>query len=173
MSDTRVTRRVLPPPVAPQARVWRQVLRGVASLRESRVGMIGAGIILAWILVAIFAPLLAPYAPNQPIKPMQPIGAIAPGGGTFWLGTDHLGRDILSRLIYGTRTVLIYAPLATLTAYAMGHPDGPARWLQARLGRRDSCRAWSDLVLAFPALVLYIIIISRYGRIRHQHRAGR
>jgi peptide/nickel transport system permease protein len=90
----RVTTGILPPPVAPPVRAWRQVLRGIASLKESRVGMIGAGIILAWILVAIFAPLLAPYAPNQPIKPMQPIGAMAPGGGTFWLGTDHLGRDI-------------------------------------------------------------------------------
>jgi peptide/nickel transport system permease protein len=124
--------------------------------------MIGAGIILAWVLVAILAPLLAPYAPNQPIKPMQPVGAIAPAGGMFWLGTDHLGRDILSRLIYGTRTVLIYAPLATLTAYAVGILMGllagyKRGWTDEILSRMG------DLVLAFPALVLYIIIISRYG----------
>ncbi len=152
----------LPAPVAPPQRSWRVLLRGIARLKESPVGMIGAGIILGWILVAIFAPLLAPFGPNQPIKPMQPIGAIAPGGGTFWLGTDHLGRDILSRLIYGTRTVLIYAPLATFTAYAVGILMGlfagyKRGWTDEAVSRV------SDLVLAFPALVLYIIIISRFG----------
>lgn len=162
MSDVRATADVLPPLTAPAQRPWLQVIRAMARLRESRVGMIGAGIILGWILVAIFAPVLAPYAPNNPIKPMQAVGALAPDGGTFWLGTDHLGRDILSRLIYGTRTVLIYAPLATFTAYAvgifMGLLAGYKRgWADEALSRV------SDLVLAFPALVLYIIIISRFG----------
>ncbi|HVF65973.1 MAG TPA: ABC transporter permease [Casimicrobiaceae bacterium] len=139
-----------------------KLLRGVGRLKESRVGMIGAGILVFWIVVAILAPLIVPFPPNQPLKPMQPIGATAPGGGTFWLGTDHLGRDILSRLVYGTRTVLIYAPLATFTAYALGIVMGlfagyKRGWVDEALSRV------SDLVLAFPALVLYIVIISRFG----------
>jgi peptide/nickel transport system permease protein len=89
-------------------------------------------------------------------------GAAAPAGGVFWLGTDHLGRDILSRIIWGARTVLTYAPIATASAYAigiiMGLVAGYRRgWVDEALSRA------SDLILAFPALVLYIVLIARFG----------
>jgi peptide/nickel transport system permease protein len=115
-----------------------------------------------WILIALFAPLLAPFPPNRPVLPMAPPGSAAPGGGTFWLGTDHLGRDILSRIIWGARTVLTYAPIATasalLTGILMGLMAGYKRgWIDELLSRA------SDLILAFPALVLYIVLISKFG----------
>ena len=75
------------------------------------------------------------------------------GSKTFLLGTDHLGRDILSRILYGARTVLVYAPLATGCAYvigiAMGLTAGYKRgWVDALLSRiSDMCchfQCWSS-----------------------------
>jgi peptide/nickel transport system permease protein len=139
-----------------------RTLKAVALLRESWVGAVGAFLILFWVLVALFAPLLAPFDPNSSIQPFAKPGMAAPGGGTFWLGTDHIGRDILSRIIWGSRTVLIYAPLATLSAYTvgilMGLMAGYRRgWVDDVLSRI------SDIILSFPVLVLYIIIIATIG----------
>lgn len=143
-------------------RMWPALAAGWTRLRESPVAMLGAAIVLFWVCVAVAAPWIAPYSPTRNLVPMQPPLASAPGGGLFLLGTDHLGRDILSRLIWGTRTVLTYAPLATACAYTLGVAAGLAAgyrrgWLDDLLSRGG------DLVLAFPALVLYIAIIGRFG----------
>ena len=135
--------------------------RAFGLLRESWVGMIGVAIILFWVAIALTAPWIAPYAPNESLAPfIKPGGSV--GGNTFHLGTDHLGRDILSRLMWGTRTVLFYAPLATLSAYLVGILMGLAAgyrggWVDDVLSRL------SDIILSFPVLVLYIIIIAVIG----------
>ena len=138
------------------------VLARVARLRESRLAMIGLGLLSFWILVALLAPLIAPFSPNATIQPMAKPGAISASGQVFWLGTDHLGRDVLSRIIWGARTVLIYAPIATGTAFVVGMLMGllagyKAGWIDEILSRAG------DLVLAFPALVLYIVLIVKFG----------
>ncbi len=158
MADTGTT--ALPAPSYPNALV--RALKSFALLRESWVGMIGAGIIAFWVLVAVFAPLIAPFDPNTPLQPMaKPLTEYAKGG-TFWLGTDHLGRDILSRLVWGSRTVLFYAPIATAAAYSVGILMGLAAgyyrgWIDDVLSRL------SDIILSFPVLVLYIIVIATIG----------
>jgi ABC-type dipeptide/oligopeptide/nickel transport system permease subunit len=129
---------------------------------RSKVAAIGLAVLAFWLFVAVAAPWLAPFPPNATIKPMALPGAAAPNGGLFWFGTDYLGRDILSRVIWGTRTVLTYAPAATALAFAVGISGGLLAgyrrgWLDEVLSRL------SDLVLAFPALVLYIIIVSKFG----------
>ncbi len=144
-----------------------RAIRSFALLRESWVGMIGAGLVLFWIAVALLAPLLAPFDPNATLMPFQKPGAVFPGNesvaaGTFWLGTDQLGRDILSRVIWGSQNVLIFAPLATLAAYIVGILMGLAAgyyrgWIDDLLSRI------SDIILSFPVLVLYIIIITTIG----------
>ncbi|MDA8024618.1 MAG: hypothetical protein MPK13_08405, partial [Gammaproteobacteria bacterium] len=78
-----------------------RALKSFALLRESWIGMIGAAIIIFWSLVALSAPWLAPLDPNAVIQAFAKPGAAGPDGVTFWLGTDHLGRDILSRLMWG------------------------------------------------------------------------
>jgi peptide/nickel transport system permease protein len=143
------------------AALWRG-LKSIGLLRESWVGMVGAFLVLFWVLVAILAPLLAPFDPNSSIQPFAKPGMAAAKGGTFWLGTDHIGRDILSRIIWGSRTVLIYAPLATLSAYTVGILMGLAAgyrggWVDDVLSRV------ADIILSFPVLVLYIIIIATIG----------
>ena len=143
------------------AALWR-ALKSFGLLRESWVGMVGAFLVLFWVMVAILAPLLAPFDPNSSIQPFAKPGIVAAKGGTFWLGTDHIGRDILSRIVWGSRTVLIYAPLATLSAYTvgilMGLLAGYRRgWVDDVLSRI------ADIILSFPVLVLYIIIIATIG----------
>src|SRR3546814_7528866 len=87
--------------------------------------MIGLGIILFWSLTAIFADVLAPFPPNATGIPMAlPGGASLDGSAIHYLGTDQLGRDLLSRIIHGSRQVLLYAPLATFCAYFVGIPLG-------------------------------------------------
>ena len=144
-----------------------RAIRSFALLRESWVGMIGAGLVLFWIVIALLAFLIAPFDPNATLMPFQKPGALFPGNdtvaaGTFWLGTDQLGRDILSRVIWGSQTVLIYAPLATLSAYTVGILMGLAAgyyrgWVDDLLSRI------ADIILSFPVLVLYIIIIATIG----------
>ena len=139
-----------------------RALKSFALLRESWVGLFGAALIAFWVIVALFAPLLAPYDPLATILPYAAPGASAPDGGVFWLGTDHIGRDILSRIIWGSRTVLIYAPIATFFAYVVGIVMGLAAgyfrgWVD------DVVSFIANIILSFPVLVLYIIIIATYG----------
>ncbi len=140
-----------------------RAIKSFALLRESIPGMVGAFLVLFWVVVAILAPLIAPFDPLATLQPMAKPGAeFLKGGGTFWLGTDHLGRDILSRIIYGSQTVLFYAPVATICAYTVGILMGLAAgyhlgWWDIILSRI------SDIILSFPVLVLYIIIIATIG----------
>lgn len=149
-------------------RLWRAIERMIESvllLRESVVGMVGATLVGFWVIVALIPGWLAPFDPLQNMVPLQmPLSPVpeALGGGTFWLGTDLLGRDILSRIIHGARQVLIYAPLATLCAYLVGVPMGLAAGYK---------RGWVDdvlsfignIILSFPILVLYVVIIATIG----------
>jgi peptide/nickel transport system permease protein len=134
---------------------WRRI----ALLRESPVGMIGAFLVLFWIVVAIIAPLISPYDPNA--TDYDALANTAPSAA-HWLGLDNTGRDILSRIIWGSRRVLTIAPLAVLCAYAIGCAMGLLGgyyrgWVDALMSR--IC----DIILSFPAIVLYIIIIMRFG----------
>ena len=154
----------------PAATVGAALTRAVKSfglIKESWVGMIGSGIIVFWILMAVLAPLIAPFEPNATLVGYQkpfwwPGFQVAEGTQTFWLGTDNVGRDVLSRIIWGSQTVLIYAPLATFCAYTVGIMMGLAAgyyrgWVDDVLSRI------ADIILSFPVLVLYVIIIATFG----------
>ena len=139
-----------------------RMLKSIALIRESVVGMIGLALVSIWVFAAIFADVIAPFPPNATILPMASPGIAAPDGGVFWLGTDHIGRDILSRVIHGSRRVLLFAPLATLCAYAVGIPMGLAAGY--RRGMTDEVLSFiANVILSFPVLVLYVIIITTVG----------
>jgi peptide/nickel transport system permease protein len=131
----------------------------VRLLKESPIGMIGVFLVLFWIVVAIFAPLLSPFDPNA--SNMDALIDPTPSA-VNWLGTDNQGRDILSRIIWGSRTVLAVAPVAVLAAYIVGCLMGLIAgyyrgWVDQLVNRI------SDIVLSFPAIVLYIIVIMKLG----------
>jgi len=149
------------PSVGYGAAIWRAI-KSFGLLRESWVGMIGAFLVLFWVIVASFAPLIAQFDPNAAIQPFAKPGVVAASGGTFWLGTDHMGRDILSRLVWGSRTVLFYAPIATLSAYTVGILMGLMAGYRGGLVD-DILSRISDIILSFPVLVLYIIVIATIG----------
>jgi peptide/nickel transport system permease protein len=138
------------------------ILRGAARLGRSPMALIGFIILLFWIVVAIFAPLLSPFSPTATLTPFQKPLAVAPSGGVFWLGTDQLGRDILSRLIWGSRTILIYAPLATVSAYIVGIAMGLAAGFYR--GYADLVLSFfANIILSFPVMILYVLIIASFG----------
>lgn len=152
------------PPPGPRANVlW--IRRGRASLPKllfSPIGVAGAAICAFWILVAAFAPALAPYGPVEQLTPFLPPRSTGPDGSYFWLGTDHLGRDILSRIIWGGRRVLFFSVLATSSAYVVGVSMGlAAGYLRGWVD--DLLSTVANVVLSFPVLVLYVVIISTFG----------
>lgn len=136
----------------------RKVWESISIIFRSRVAVIGLSIVLFWVLVAIFAPLLAPHDPyaqneqaiNQPPSDVYP------------LGTDKLGRDVLSRLIWGSRTILILAPLSVLGAVAVGTVLGLVGGYFGGIVDEVVMRIL-DAIMAFPTILLYLIIIAAIG----------
>jgi peptide/nickel transport system permease protein len=138
------------------AQAWA---RRLSLLTESKPALIGAGLVLFWVLAAVLAPVIAPYSPNA-----NDVAALAhpTPSSTHWLGTDHLGRDVLSRVLWGARTVLTVAPLAVLGAALLGSLLGLTAgyyrgWTDLAVVR--AC----DIVLSFPVIILYMIILAHFG----------
>lgn len=134
-------------------------LRGVGRLLESWPATIGLSLVLFWVLVALLAPWISPYSPT-----FQDYGALADPtpSAAHWLGTDNQGRDILSRIIWGARTVLTVAPIAVAVAYLVGVSMGLLAgyyggWTDTVLSRV------ADVILSFPVIILYLIIIANFG----------
>jgi len=124
----------------------------------SRLAYAGAGLSLFWLLVAIAAPVLAPYDPIE-----QNLGAaLLPPGGAHLLGTDNFGRDVLSRIIWGTRLdlqmgafgVLFPLLIGTTIGAIAGYFGGILDMLLMRL---------LDVTVSFPFLVLIIAIVATLG----------
>jgi peptide/nickel transport system permease protein len=128
-------------------------------LPTSRVALAGVVIIALWAILGF----LAPWLPLQPPNAQDFMAMADPlPSAQHWLGVDTLGRDILSRLIWGGRTVLIVAPVAVFAAYfvgcAMGLLSGYyGSYVDAVISRG------SDVILSFPVVVLYVILIANIG----------
>lgn len=120
-------------------------------------GLIGFAIVALWVAAAIFAPLIAPYPPNDLVGPPSR----APGSG-FLLGTDDLGRDVFSRLLWGARPVLILAPLSVLIAEAIGAAIGLVSGYLGGFVDEVLMRV-NDALISFPAILLYLLIITALG----------
>jgi len=137
---------------------WRKLRASrVAFLFESNLALIGLSIVILWIVVAILAPLLAPYAPNDITGESNGAPSM-----THPMGTDHLGRDVFSRLLYGSRSILLLAPFSVLCAVMMGITLGLTAGFFGGIVDEVMMRIL-DAVMAFPVLLLYMIIIAAVG----------
>jgi peptide/nickel transport system permease protein len=126
--------------------------------RRHRTGMVGLTILLLVILMAIFAPLVAPYDYAEQSDLIND-----PPSAEHWLGTDDLGRDLLSRVIWGARSSLVVSTGIVLLAVAIGLPLAllagyRGGWTDALVSRA------TDAMFAFPPLVLALAIVSLRGR---------
>ena len=147
--------------MAPSA-LFRYRLGTWGRIFDSGVGTFGLALVLFWLLTAIFAREVALFDPFAQIRALQnkPPGAVDPTSGLPYLfGGDMLGRDVFSRMVYGSRTVMAIAPLATLFAYTVGITLGlPAGYLGGRLDTVLSFLA--NLVLAFPVILLFYLLVT-------------
>jgi ABC-type dipeptide/oligopeptide/nickel transport system permease subunit len=120
--------------------------------------MFGAVVIIMMVLVAIFAPLLAPYDPYEP--DMQ--NALAPPSAEHWLGTDAIGRDTLSRLIYGSRTSLVVGLSAVAAAVVLGGLLGTIAGFLGGAVQTVIMRV-IDTLMAIPMLLLALTLAAVLG----------
>ncbi|PSJ65203.1 ABC transporter permease [Kumtagia ephedrae] len=139
--------------IRPRTGVWRALLR-------RRLALLGLLVIVATIGAAILAPWLTPYDPNeQMFDGLTLEGAPLPPSAQFWLGTDLLGRDLATRILYGARTSLIIGIVANGAALLIGTLVGVTAgffrgWIGGVLMR------FTDLMMAFPALLLAICLAA-------------
>ena len=139
------------PHESPSARAWRRLL-------ERRSAVFGLVIIVLFLLIATFAPVIAPYDPAQ-----QSWTSIRkPPSLEHWFGTDESGRDLLSRVIFGARASLLAGVVSISIALLLGVPIGllagyGGRWIDAVIGRI------TDAVLACPFLILAIALAAFLG----------
>ncbi|MEX1021106.1 MAG: ABC transporter permease [Litorilinea sp.] len=129
-----------------QARVWRR-------FRRNPLAMFGVIVLLLLALSAIFAHVLAPFDPNV----VNPYNALQPPNAEHWLGTDDLGRDVLSRLLYAGRVSLLVGLFASALAVVAGTFLGAVagyfgRWIDGTISRLI------DLMLSLPVVPLALVV---------------
>lgn len=142
----------------PDRRARGHRFRGPRALLRDRTAMLGAALLVFFFLLAIFAPLLAPHEPDV----LDATRRLEPPSAEFLLGTDHLGRDVLSRLLYGARLSLGSTVVASLSVAAIGLLLGLlAGYLQGAVDTVISRLV--DIVLAFPLLLLALVVTGMLG----------
>jgi peptide/nickel transport system permease protein len=140
---------------------------------ESRIATVGMAMVLFWVVLAIISLVWTPFDPNA-----SDFTQNLPPNSTNWLGTDHLGRDLLSRLMQGTQVILLKTRLPGEANISI--PGGVALWgvfgslaLGATLGLNAGYRGgwWDqvimqflDAMIAFPRIVLYLVVIAALGQ---------
>jgi peptide/nickel transport system permease protein len=141
----------------PRARSESPLVQGIRRLRKSTTAVIGAFIVLALLLVALFADVLAPQSPIV----SDQANTFAQPSAEHPLGTDQLGRDMLSRLIHGSRVSLAVGVSSVVLALLIGVPLGMLAGYFG--GRADTVvMRVMDLILAFPVYLLAIIIMIMF-----------
>ena len=127
-------------------------------IRRYGLAWAGGAIVLAWILVAIFAPWLAPYPPEA----QEITSRLEPPSAAHWLGTDILGRDVYSRLLHGSRVSLFAGFSVVIIGATIGTAVGIlAAWLRG-FGEEALMR-FTDLVLCFPPIILALALAAALG----------
>lgn len=121
-------------------------------------GMLGAALLFTLILIALLAPRIAPY---DPLK-VSPLNALRPPSEEHWMGTDTLGRDVMSRVIFGTRISLQLGLVSVSISLTLGVLIGITAGYMG--GRIDGIlMRFIDILLAFPSLVLALIAVFALG----------
>lgn len=135
-----------------------EVMPGKTRIRLSFLGKTGLAIVIFWLIIALIGPFIAPYHEAELIAD----DSYLPAGSQFLLGSDYLGRDTLSRILWGARVTIGISLAATLLAYFTGITLGIAAavhsgWTDMGLSRVN------DVFLALPNIMLALIVIAAFG----------
>ncbi len=127
--------------ISPWKEAWRK-------FRKNKIALVGTSIVFFFILVAIFAPVIAPQGINEQDLPNR----LQPPSADFWFGTDDFGRDIFSRVVYGARLSLTVGFLAVVGSAIVGSMLGIiagyyGKWVDTIISRLF------DIMLAFPSIL--------------------
>ncbi|HEU4991873.1 MAG TPA: ABC transporter permease [Luteimonas sp.] len=137
--------------VSQRQRAWR-------AFRSNRAAVVGLGLVVAVVFVALFAPVIAPYDPNT----QSTINRLAPPSAEHWLGRDDFGRDILSRVIYGARIALLVGVLSVAFGGVLGTAIGiVAGYFRGRLD--TLLMRLIDILLSFPDLITGLLVMAVLG----------
>lgn len=134
---------------------WKEAWR---SFRKSKSAVVGAGIVIFFVLVAVIGPMLAPQGINEQNLAIR----LLPPSGDYWFGTDDLGRDVFSRILHGARLSLTVGISAVVLSAFFGSLLGIiagyyGRWIDTLISRIF------DIMLAFPSILLAIAVVSILG----------
>lgn len=134
---------------------WHEAWKG---FKKNKLALIGAGIVFFFIILALFAPLIAPSGINDQVLADR----LQPPSAENWFGTDDFGRDIFSRIIYGARISLWVGFFSVLGSIVVGCALGIiagyyGRWIDTVISR------FFDIMLAFPSILLAIAIVAVLG----------
>lgn len=136
-----------------------QVLRAPRARRADLTFLLSVAVLATMVLAAVLAPLIAPYDPDH-----VDLSAVhAAPSAAHWLGTDALGRDILSRMVFGARTALLGPLLVVVASTVIGVLLGllagwRGGWIDSTLGRIF------DVIFAFPSLLIAIMAVALFGK---------
>ena len=147
----RVDTAVIERGATPGQRAWRRLLR-------RRGAMLGLAVVIFFVLIAIFAPYISPY---DPVATSWSAVRKAPSA-QYWFGTDEIGRDVLSRVIWGARASLLAGLVSVCISMALGVPIGLVAayvggWTDGLISR------FTDSMLAVPFLILAIALAAFLG----------
>jgi peptide/nickel transport system permease protein len=156
------TYRITPANVSAAPSRGRRLLIGLRRLFEKPASAFGATITLVFLFIAIFGPALAPYQQNQMISE----AARHSPSAQHWFGTDHLGRDVYSRVILGAREILVLSGLGTLIAIITGTFFGLITGYQGKWFDEIIMRFF-DSLLSIPALLFALLLLGVLGSSRY------
>jgi len=136
-------------PTASRRRRW---------LHRYGLAALGGAIVFAWVLIALAAPLLSPYAPDT----VEVTTRLEPPSWLHWLGTDALGRDVLTRIFYGARISLFTGFVVVIVSAVFGTlVGGIAAYARGRI--EELIMRATDLMLCFPPIILALAIAAALG----------
>ncbi len=146
------------PALSPNIKLVSQRQRAWRSFKRNRSALVGLVLIVMLIFIAIFAPLIAPHNPID----QSTINRLAPPSSDYLLGRDDYGRDILSRIIYGTRVALTIGVLSVLLGGAIGTTIGVVAGYFG--GRTENLlMRLVDVLLSFPDLITGLLVMAVLG----------
>jgi peptide/nickel transport system permease protein len=144
--------------VGPTGLLPEELVKAIRFFRRSPLAFVGVIVIGAWVLLAVFAPWVVPFGPLK----QDLTHRLVPPGSPYWFGTDQLGRDVMSRVIYGARISLpiglLVVTLSTIIGTVLGAVAGYfGGWWDSVLMRG------TDMVMGFPPIILAMAIAAALG----------